>query len=135
VKREEFIKDLVALNDFKNPTLIPIIMFNTESTKKIKYWIEFVWIVKIRQDSHIGISMIYNLATDSPEVRGIHTDKQLILDQHQLISPFYSDYFVNDFDFESRFDHLSIGELDADKNTIYQLKKMVQQLRDELMTN
>merc|ERR1712228_760522 len=113
VKKQVFVDDLNALNDYSNPKLIPIVMFDKEA---IKHWIAFVWIVRIREDSHIGISLIYNEEEDSVEIKGIHTDKQLILDQHQLISPLYRNYFVNDFEFVSKIDHLKIAELGADEN-------------------
>merc|ERR1712228_712310 len=128
VKKQVFVDDLNALNDYSNPTLIPIVMFDKES---IKFWIEFVWIVKIREDSHIGISMIYNAKKRRVEIKGIHTNKQLILDQHQLISPLYRNYFVNDFEFRSKVDHLKIAELGADKNRIFQLKNSNSALRVE----
>merc|ERR1712087_424624 len=126
VKKQVFVDDLNALNDYNNPTLIPIVMFDKES---IKFWIEFVWIVKIRQDSHIGISLVYNPKKRRVEIKGIHTDKQLILNQHQLISPLFSDYFVRDFEFSSKIDHLKIAELGADKNRIFQLKNSNSALR------
>merc|ERR1712087_34891 len=128
VKKQVFVDNINELNDYSNPTLIPIVMFDKES---IKFWIEFVWIVKIRQDSHIGISMIYNAKKRRVEIKGIHTDKQLILNQHQLISPLFSDYFVRDFEFSSKIDHLKIAELGADKNRIFQLKNSNSALRVE----
>merc|ERR1712150_213213 len=67
------------LNNFQNPTLIPIIMFNNES---IDYSIEHVWIVNFSQDSHIGLSLINNAKKRRVEIKGIHTDKESILNQN-----------------------------------------------------
>jgi len=53
------------------------------------------------------------------------------LDQHQLISPLYRNYFVNDFEFVSKVDHLKIAELGADKNRIFQLKNSNSALRTD----
>merc|ERR1719273_1560585 len=104
VKKRVFVEKINELNDYKNPTLIPIIMFGEEECR-----IEYVWIVKIREDSHIGISLIYNAKKRRVEIKGIHSDKQLILNQHHLlISPLDSDHFVRDFEFETSIDHLSI---------------------------
>merc|ERR1712228_370213 len=79
----------------------------------LQYSIEFVWIVKIREDSQIGISVVYNAKKRRVEIKGIHSDKQLILNQHHaIISPLDSDYFVTDFEFETRIDHLSISQIE-----------------------
>merc|ERR1719361_2974244 len=75
--------------------------------------------------------MIYNAKKRRVEIKGIHTNKQLILNQHQLISPLYPDYFVRDFEFESKIDHLKIAELGADKNRIFQLKNSNSALRTD----
>jgi len=128
VKKQVFVEDLNRLNDYVNPTLIPIVMFDKEA---IKHWVEYVWMVKTRDDSHVGISMIYNAKKRRVEIKGIHTNKQLILDQHQLISPLYRNYFVRDFEFESKVDHLKIAELGADKNRIFQLKNSNSALRTD----
>merc|ERR1711971_88332 len=105
IMKQEFGKIVNELNNFQNPTLIPIVMFDNES---IEYSIEFVWIVKLRQDSHVGISLVYNTKKRRVEIKGIHTDKQLILDQHQLISAVYTDYSIRDFEFVSNINCLSI---------------------------
>merc|ERR1719361_3298337 len=98
ITKKESGRIINELNDFQNPTLIPIIMFDNESND---YSIEFVWIVRIREDSNVGISLIYNAKKRRVEIKGIHTDKQLILDQHQLISSLYPNYAVRGFEFES----------------------------------
>merc|ERR1712110_863183 len=71
------------LNELQNLTLIPIIMFDNES---VDFSIEYVWIVNFCQDSQIGLSLIYNAKKRRVEIKGIHTDKESILNQNLLIS-------------------------------------------------
>merc|ERR1719242_1478451 len=53
--KQAFIADINTLNDWQNPTLIPIIMFNNES---IDYSIEHVWDLKIRD--HLEMPRVFN---------------------------------------------------------------------------
>merc|ERR1719242_2175751 len=102
VTRKECGRIINELNNFQNPTLIPIIMFDTEACELS---IEYVWIVNFCQESHIGMSLIYNEKKRRVEIKGIHTDKESILKQHRLIFPIQP----LDFEFESKIDELVIS--------------------------
>eukprot|EP01084_Bolivina_argentea_P266581 452178_1 len=61
--------------------LIPIVMFN-----KSDYWIEWVSVVQIVDNTHIGISFIYNRLDNTIEISGIHVDLRSLFEQHHLAS-------------------------------------------------
>ncbi len=59
--------------------LVPMVMFNGNSKS---HWIEWLWIVRIAEDTDIGIALNHRM-----EVTGIHLDKEYILEQHHLVCP------------------------------------------------
>eukprot|EP01083_Nonionella_stella_P124864 377313_1 len=93
----------------KGCALIPIIMFNNNS-----YRVEYVQIVRIRDDIHIGVSYIYNHSRNCFEPTGIHLNKDKLLRQHQLADPHHDCHCLDDF--QSIIDALYIGNADDNQN-------------------
>eukprot|EP01084_Bolivina_argentea_P107035 191413_1 len=63
--------------------LIPILMFGADS-----HWIEYVLMVRIDRDiGDIGVSLRYDKDTHEVRITGIHLDKQMIHEQHELLDP------------------------------------------------
>eukprot|EP01084_Bolivina_argentea_P153763 268081_1 len=70
-----------TLNNISNKQLIPILMFNNH-----KHWVEYIFIVNIQKNISIGISLQRN-AQNALKITGIHLDKEIIFEQHELVSP------------------------------------------------
>eukprot|EP01084_Bolivina_argentea_P097197 174746_1 len=108
-----------------NSEVIPILMPNVNDNG---HHVEFIKIVKIKiqkedciLDSDIGISYRYNYSNQKLEVVGIHLDKYLMLNHHQLITEYHEcNCFQN---FKPIIDHLVIGNPDNDKNNANICKK------------
>eukprot|EP01083_Nonionella_stella_P013788 38776_1 len=73
-------RSMLSIRNDKTP-LIPILMFdNTSNT----HWIEYILVVHVEDDIDIGISLIYD-ATYGVQITGIHLDKVMILEQHEVL--------------------------------------------------
>eukprot|EP01083_Nonionella_stella_P240518 840732_1 len=96
--------------------LIPVIMFNCNG-----YRVEYIQIVRIRNDSDIGISYVYNPNKNCIKATGIHLNRENILHQHQLADPYHDCHCLDSF--QSIIDDLHIGNPDDDKNRVKDLQK------------
>eukprot|EP01083_Nonionella_stella_P058356 152861_1 len=127
--KPEFMKECrqFVVNHWKSNALsfdlIPILMFNDECNE---YWIEHVWIIRIdEEDISIGISFKYTI-NNQVKVAGIHLDKELLIDQHQLIVPNHECHCLDAF--ESNINYLSIGNPDDSLNKIKYYKQQIEEL-------
>eukprot|EP01084_Bolivina_argentea_P186334 321218_1 len=98
MSKKELIDNIIQFIKNKNNksnTLIPILMFNSNTDK---CYIDYVWIVKLpKVDINIGISLNYNHKTKNIEPTAIHLDKQSILRQHKLAYPSHECHCLDNF--------------------------------------
>eukprot|EP01083_Nonionella_stella_P189855 703059_1 len=139
--------DLITqfVRQLRHITLIPIIMF-VHDRQHCAYRVEFVQIVRIENDTDIGISYCYD-DDNAIKVAGIHVNKWQMMDQHQLIAPNHHCDCLDGF--ESRIDDIQLGNPDDDLNrlkdmrhrmeskdvTIQQLQRKVRDLQTQLDSN
>eukprot|EP01084_Bolivina_argentea_P148348 259386_1 len=128
VNNREILKLFLTKSEFKNklhkynnqniPTpLLPILRINPNNNQ---YWIQHIWITKIRDNISIGISLQMNVISSKLEVRGIYVDKIYISNMHQLATPHNCMCLDN---FICNINDLAIGNVHDDKNTIKNLKR------------
>eukprot|EP01083_Nonionella_stella_P246810 856423_1 len=60
--------------------LIPIVMFDETS-----HWMEYICVTNLQDCADIGIAL-RDMDRHAIRIAGIHLDKQMILEQHQLVS-------------------------------------------------
>eukprot|EP01083_Nonionella_stella_P012670 35871_1 len=107
-------------------SLLPIVMFD----KNDKYYVEYVWIVRLEKNVDVGVSFEYNKAEDSVKVVGIYVDKAMILKQHQIVCPSHQHGMLNGV--QSEITDLYIGNPDDHRNQMNALKKKVERLNQRL---
>eukprot|EP01083_Nonionella_stella_P224594 799341_1 len=132
IKKTEFIEDVERFihnesNAKPIKPLVPIIMFASDEER---YRVEFVQIVRIREDSDIGISYFYNHRKNTIQPTGIHLNKNNILYQHQLTDPHHDCHCLDEF--RSIIDDLHIGNPDEDKNRCKDLQKRLKCLQKSI---
>eukprot|EP01083_Nonionella_stella_P174207 603219_1 len=103
-----------SLANIENDTtrLIPILMFdNTSNT----HWIEHILVVHIRSGIDIGISLRCGATHDGVQITGIHLDKEMILEQHEVLLSHsqHSDDVCHCLDgFTSTINDMRVGDCD-----------------------
>ena len=104
------------------PKLVPILMFNNQKNNGT-FWIEYIWIVRVDQETEtdIGISLAY--IDNKVKVKGIHLKKQWMMNQHQLVNTRHNTECRCFDDFHSNITALHIGNPDDHINKMNDLKK------------
>ena len=121
---DEFKKNL-KYNKVVQVKQIPILLFKNNHPE-----IHNAIIVNMDND-YIGISLIYDEKINKVVVTGIHIDVSSLYEQYQWISSAHRKAYKYFHDLTTTIDHLEIGNIDDDKNTIYNLKSNILRLKTE----
>eukprot|EP01083_Nonionella_stella_P093618 262422_1 len=99
--------------------LIPIVMFDERS-----HWMEYICVVHIQKDMDIGIALKY--AKYGLRITGIHLDKAMILEQHELVLPHKCECLDG---FKSIINDIHVGNADDLLNKLKDYQKRYETLK------
>eukprot|EP01083_Nonionella_stella_P157897 513143_1 len=119
----ELLNKIVIHTMNNKPKLIPIVMFDDTA-----HWMEYICVVHIQKDMDIGIAIKYTKkhGLSSLKITGIHLDKAMILEQHELVLPHKCECFDG---FKSIIDDIHVGNADDLLNKLKDYQKRYETLK------
>eukprot|EP01083_Nonionella_stella_P093619 262423_1 len=119
----ELLNKIVIHTMNNKPKLIPIVMFDETA-----HWMEYICVVHIQKDMDIGIALKYTKkhGLSSLKITGIHLDKAMILEQHELVLPHKCECFDG---FKSTIDDIHVGNADDLLNKLKDYQKRYETLK------